>query len=131
MKIASIILTIASLANPAFGQTIYKCPDPSGVVKFSQIPCQGSEAITINASKSGADGLRDSERAYLDDREKYRKEAARNATSSTGGEIEAECIKLKKRVLELEHRAHGGVHTYTMGEDDAELERKRYEELCQ
>lgn len=86
---ASIIIPIILLACPAFGQTIYKCPDPSGVVKFSQVPCQGSEAITINVTKSGVDGLRDSERAYLEDRDKAREQADKPEKSARSSERSA------------------------------------------
>lgn len=64
-----LIIAIALSAAPAVGQQMYKCPDPSGVVKFQQIPCSpqgGGEAITVNAPKaSSGDGLRESERAYM------------------------------------------------------------------
>lgn len=52
-----IVLLIASLAAaPALGQVLYKCPDPSGVTKFQQMPCSptgGGEVITVKPTKPG------------------------------------------------------------------------------
>lgn len=126
-----IALAAALFAAPTtFGQTIYKCPSPDGTVKFSQTPC-GGEAITINAPKPSGDGLRDSERAYLEDRDKARQQQASQAAKPPrSGEVEAECLKMRERVLELEHRSQSGVHTYSLGVDDAILERQKYERLC-
>ena len=59
---------------PAFGQTVYKCPQADGVMKIQQTPCTvtgGGEAIKLNTPKTSGDGLRDSERAYLQSRDDY------------------------------------------------------------
>jgi len=46
----SLWISLILLAPPAFGQQMYKCPDPSGIVKFQQMPCTlqgGGEAVTV------------------------------------------------------------------------------------
>lgn len=46
----SLWVSLTLLAPPALGQPMYKCPDPSGVVKFQQMPCTlqgGGEAVTV------------------------------------------------------------------------------------
>lgn len=67
---ARILIMLATLlAIPAFGQTVYKCPDASGAIKFQQMPCSptgGGEQVTVNAQKpSGDGGLRPEERQAL------------------------------------------------------------------
>lgn len=52
MPAKPIILIIALLAAPAFGQTMYKCPNPAGVITFQQTPCTptgGGEAVPVKA----------------------------------------------------------------------------------
>lgn len=75
------------LAGPALGQPVYKCPGADGAIKYSQIPCPG-EAITINVQKPSGDGLRDSERAYLEERDKARQQTAKPEKSARSGEVE-------------------------------------------
>lgn len=64
-----ILMFALVISTPALSQQMYKCPDPSGVVKFQQMPCSptgGGEAVTVNPPKPGSDGgLRESERAYM------------------------------------------------------------------
>jgi hypothetical protein len=128
---ASIIIPIILLACPALGQTIYKCPDPSGVVKFSQVPCQGSEAITINVTRSGVDGLRDSERAYLEDRDKARQQADKPEKSARSSEVDKECFDMKRQIAELEEREARGIHTWSKhGYEESHWRRKEYDDLC-
>ena len=128
---ASIIVTCALLASPAFGQVIYKCPDPSGVVKFSQVHCQGGDAITINVTKSGVDGLRDSERAYLEDRDKARQQADKPEKSARSSEVDKECFDMKRQIAELEEREARGIHTWSKhGYEESHWRRKEYDDLC-
>lgn len=52
------------------GQTMYKCPDPSGVVKFQQMPCSptgGGEAVPIKQVPGSGEGLRPGEAQILSD----------------------------------------------------------------
>ncbi len=77
----SLLISLPLLANPAFGQSMYKCPDPSGVVKFQQMPCTlqgGGEAVTVKAIPTGAgSGLSDDAKAYMEERDQYRAEQAK------------------------------------------------------
>ncbi|MCO5763775.1 MAG: DUF4124 domain-containing protein [Chromatiaceae bacterium] len=48
----SITAIIALLAAPAFGQTMYKCPNPAGVLTYQQTPCTptgGGEPVPVKA----------------------------------------------------------------------------------
>ena len=50
---------LALVAVPAFGQTMFKCPDASGKVSFQDSPCaNGGGAITVKPS-AGTDAKRD------------------------------------------------------------------------
>ena len=40
-----------ALPAPRLGETIYKMPGPKWSREISQVPCQGSEAITINVTR--------------------------------------------------------------------------------
>ena len=80
-----ILLPLALLALPAFGQTIYKCPGPDGKSSYQQMPCpQGSlMAVQDNGSGSGADadaGLRPGEQQALEEF-RQRHEAAKQAAA--------------------------------------------------
>lgn len=70
MTAKPLILISALLSLPSVGQTMYKCPDPSGTVKYQQMPCSptgGGEAMTIKPIAGSGDGLRPSEAAALKD----------------------------------------------------------------
>lgn len=75
MNTQSVWLALTLLLTPAaFAQTVYKCPQPDGVMKIQQTPCTvtgGGEAVKLNTPKPSGDGLRDSERAYLQSRDDY------------------------------------------------------------
>lgn len=77
MKRLSLIL-LAALSSPVLAQTMYKCPDPSGVVKFQQTPCTptgGGEVIEQKAIKStGGTGLSNQAQDYLDQQSAQRAE---------------------------------------------------------
>ncbi len=50
MKPQLILLATLTITAPAFGQTMYKCQDGSGVVTFRQTPCAGTgEAVPVKA----------------------------------------------------------------------------------
>lgn len=75
-----IFISTLLLAIPAFGQTMYKCPDPSGVVKFQQMPCLptgGGETMTVKPLAGSGTGLSDNAKAYLAERDRYRAEEAK------------------------------------------------------
>lgn len=83
MTVKPLILTAALLAAPAIGQTMYKCPDPAGVVKYQQMPCSptgGGEAVQVKPIPAGTgSGLSDSARQYLDEQTAQRAERNRLA----------------------------------------------------
>lgn len=76
------IILITVLTVLTSGQVIadaYKCKKPDGTIQFQQIPCAGGEVIIIPKSpphslRSSKDGLREGERALLD-QANYRIEA--------------------------------------------------------
>lgn len=64
-----IFLTLFLLAAPAFGQTMYKCTDDSGVAKYQQMPCTptgGGEVIPVKKLPGSGEGLRPEEASALD-----------------------------------------------------------------
>lgn len=64
-----IFLTMTLLVAPAFGQTMYRFSDESGVVKYQQIPCTptgGGEAIPVKKLPGSGEGLRPEEASALD-----------------------------------------------------------------
>jgi hypothetical protein len=83
----TLILLSALITPPAFGQTMYKCPDPSGNVKFQQMPCTptgGGEAMEVKKIPAGTgSGLSDSARNYLDDQTAQRNERNRAAVEES------------------------------------------------
>jgi hypothetical protein len=76
----TLILSFALIATPAFGQTMYKCPNAAGVVNFQQMPCSlqgGGETVPVKAIPAGAgSGLSDNAKAYMEERDQYRAEQA-------------------------------------------------------
>lgn len=79
----TIILIAALLAPAAAAQTMYRCPNATGVVNYQQTPCTpqgGGEAVPIKAIPSGSgSGLSDEAKAYLEERNQYRAEQAKAA----------------------------------------------------
>lgn len=130
MRLKPCLLGLALLVvAPAFGQTIYKCPGADGTIKFSQTPC-GGETIIVNIPKPSGDGLRDSERAYLEERDKAR-QTRQVAKPTRSGEVEKECMDMKRRIMELEERESRGIHTWSKhGYEESHWRKKEYEELC-
>ncbi len=65
-KILTTSLTIILLADPALGQTIYKCPaaTPGAPPVIQQMPCSptgGGETMKVTPLKGSGDGLRPEE----------------------------------------------------------------------
>lgn len=83
MTTKTLTLLAALLAAPALSQTMYKCPDPSGVVKYQQMPCSptgGGEAVQVKPIAAGTgSGLSDSAKKYLDEQTEQRAERNRLA----------------------------------------------------
>lgn len=64
------LVVIGLVVMPAFGQTMYKCPDESGTVKFQQMPCSptgGGEAMQVKKLPGSGEGLRPEEAQTLKD----------------------------------------------------------------
>lgn len=65
-----VMMILVLIWAPVFGQTMYKCPDESGVVKFQQMPCSptgGGEAVQVKKLPGSGDGLRPEEAQTLKD----------------------------------------------------------------
>ena len=63
MRRTILMLALALSATPALSQQMYKCPDPSGVGKFQQMPCSptgGGEAVTVTPPKPGDNSIAES-----------------------------------------------------------------------
>lgn len=128
MTVKPLILIAAMLAAPAIGQTMYRCPDPAGVVKFQQTPCPNGQSVTVNTAPTGAGGLRDSERSYLEERQK---QAKKPTATTSASEKPSECFSMRRRILEMENREKRGIHTWSKGGEEESVYRKReHETLC-
>lgn len=81
MAVRVVLVGVVVLAGPALGQSMHKCPDPSGVVKYQQMPCTpqgGGEAVAVKAIPTGAGaGLSEEAKTYLKERDQYRAEQAK------------------------------------------------------
>ena len=69
------ILSVALIFGAPAAADIYRCSGESGEVLFSQLPCASAGTIQIRESSAespSAGGLRDSERAWLREREQKR-----------------------------------------------------------
>ena len=135
MKTLPIILLAGALISPATAQTMYKCPDPSGNVKYQQMPCTltgGGEAIEVKAAPSGSgSGLSDEAKAYLEEREKARQQASQAPSQSRSGEVEKACMDMKRRIMFLEEREARGIHTWSKhGYEESHYLKQEYESLC-
>lgn len=127
---AMVLLYLALAAAPAVGQTVYKCPSPDGAVKFSQIPCAG-EVVTVKPMKPSGEGLRESEKAYLEQGDKARQQAQPSARQARSGEVEKECMDMKRRLAEMKEREDRGIHTWSKhGYEESHWREKEYQELC-
>ncbi len=130
----SILLSLLMI-TPAFGQTMYKCPNAAGVVNFQQMPCTpqgGGVTIHIKTPPTGTGaGLSDAAKAYLEERDKARQQAVSATPSSRSGEIEKECMDMKRRIMQLEEREARGIHTWSKhGYEESHYRKQEYETLC-
>ncbi|MFO1372478.1 MAG: hypothetical protein U1F42_08810 [Candidatus Competibacteraceae bacterium] len=69
MQCRSIILSIALVTTPAISQTVYKCPQADGTLKFQQSECTGTagQEVKVDTRDTGNGGLRKGEvRMMLD-----------------------------------------------------------------
>lgn len=133
MKI-NILISFLVVSVPVFGQTMYKCPDSLGVVKFQQMPCSptgGGEVVPIKTMPTGSgDGLSDSAKAYLDERDKARQQTTQTL-STRSGEVEKACFDMRKRILRMEEREARGIHTWSRhGYEESHYLKQEYEKLC-
>lgn len=106
MNVNKLLIPLILLAAPAFGQTVYKCPQPDGVMKIQQTPCTvtgGGEAVKLNPPKASGDGLRDSERAYLQSRDEYWNQ---RAVEDDAEDKRQEALRVEKaKAIAAEHQA--------------------------
>lgn len=127
MKSTVIILAVFLFPVATIGQTMYKCPDPAGVIKFQQTPCPNGQSVTVNTAPTGAGGLRDSERSYLEERQK---QAEKPTETTSASEKPSECFSMRRRILELEKREARGIHTRVSNEEESTYRKREYESLC-
>lgn len=135
MKTLSIILLSLALTAPVAAQTMYKCPDPSGVVKFQQMPCTptgGGEEVPVKAvPASGGSGLSDEAKAYLEERDKARQQPQQASVQGRSGEVEKECMDMKRRIMRMQDREARGIHTWSKhGYEESHYLKQEYEKLC-
>lgn len=104
MTTKPLILIAALLCAPAVGQTMYKCPDPAGVVKYQQMPCSptgGGEAVKVKPIPAGVgSGLSDSAKQYLDDQTAQRAERNRLSAEEDKRQQALNVEKAKVRAAE-------------------------------
>lgn len=96
-KILTAVFTVALLASPAFGQTIYKCPSatPGTPPVFQQMPCSptgGGETLEVKPIKGSGDGLRQEEIAVT-----RQLSEANRAAEKARADVRAEGIKEDNR----------------------------------
>ncbi|HOW75574.1 MAG TPA: hypothetical protein PK959_06540 [Candidatus Competibacteraceae bacterium] len=106
MNVKNLLIPLALLITPAFGQTIYKCPQADGIMKIQQTPCTvtgGGEAVKLNTPKASGDGLRDSERAYLQSRDEYWNQ---RAVEDDAEDKRQEALRVERaKAIAAEHQA--------------------------
>lgn len=104
MKSTVIILAISLFPGVTIGQTMYKCPDPAGVVKYQQMPCSptgGGEAVKVKPIPAGTgSGLSGSARQYLDEQTAQRAERNRLAEEEDKRQQALNVEKSKVRAAE-------------------------------
>jgi hypothetical protein len=67
-------------------QTIYKCPKPDWTTMIQQMPCSlqgGGETMTVTPLKASGEGLRESERTWLKERDEVNAETAKAAEAES------------------------------------------------
>ncbi len=131
MNKLALALTLSLTTSTAFSGA-YKC-QVDGKTVYQQLPCAGQELV-LNTKDTGNGGLRESETTFVEkqqkDREKIDSELAKVTQQIHSGEIEAECMRMKNEVLQLEWRNNNGIHKYNMGKDVAVLARERFTSIC-
>ena len=104
MKSTVIILAISLFQVAAIGQTMYKCPDPAGVVKFQQMPCSptgGGAAVKVKPIPAGVgSGLSDDAKHYLDEQTAQRTERNRLSAEEDKRQQALNVEKAKVRAAE-------------------------------
>lgn len=126
------------IAAPAFGQSMYKCPSstPGAPAIYQQMPCTptgGGETVTVKPIPAGTgSGLSDSAKAYLEERDKARQQPNSASTPQRSGEVEKECMAMRKRIMRMEDREASGMHTWSKGTgvEQSQYLKQEYEKLC-
>ncbi|MBE2293986.1 MAG: DUF4124 domain-containing protein [Phycisphaerales bacterium] len=136
-KIQKIVVLCASLGivpTGAFSQTMYKCPDPAGTVRFQQVPCSptgGGESVTVKSIPTGAgSGLSDDAKSYIKERDEQRKQSAQSQARPAATAMPEECFSMRRRIRTLEEREARGIHTRVNGEEESVSRKREYEDLC-
>lgn len=76
LSIKTCIVAAALTCAPAIGQTVYRCPGPSGPI-YQQTPCPEGQAYAVRAIPAGVgSGLSEAGQDYLRQREAYWAERA-------------------------------------------------------
>lgn len=130
------LILLSLLSAPAMAQQVYKCPQPEGPPKFQQQPCTitgEGEKIQVNAPSPGDGGLRDSERIYLEERDKARQQQSPPARSASvqSDEVQKECFTMRRRIVEMQNRESRGIHSWSRtGIEESTYRKQEYETLC-
>lgn len=97
----TLLIIGISLAAPAYGQTVYKCPTPDGKISYQRAKCpEGGRMVIQDNGKSSGDenqtSLRPGEQALLNDsqkREQAERQAATKADAKTQPAIQPSVTK--------------------------------------
>ncbi|MBE2293523.1 MAG: hypothetical protein IAF00_01175 [Phycisphaerales bacterium] len=99
MKLLSALILALAPTVVGAGQTMYKCPDPSGTARFQQMPCSptgGGEAVTVKSIPSGAgSGISDDAKNYMQERDKYWEERDKAAAEESKRQEESQAERNK------------------------------------
>ncbi len=135
MNVKPLILMLLLAVAPAWGQSVYKCPQPDGPPKYQQQPCTitgDGEKMDVKPIPTGAGaGLSDAAKDYLQEQEKARQNVQKSTTTARSGEVEKECMDMRRRIMRLEERENRGIHTWSKhGYEESNYLKKEYETLC-
>ncbi len=83
----TLLIISLSLAVPAYGQTVYKCPTPDGKISYQRAKCPDGRRMPIqdNGKASGDENqtsLRPGEQALLNDSQKREQAERQDATKA-------------------------------------------------
>lgn len=83
----TLLIISLSLAVPAYGQTVYKCPTPDGKTSYQRAKCSDGRRMPIqdNGKASGDENqtsLRPGEQALLNDSQKREQAERQDATKA-------------------------------------------------